>query len=72
MQIKRSISVILTAVLLCMAILMTSCDALSVKKVEEDPTEQLYCDKRRKFNLSPRSGKGCAQKRSFRDLLLKR
>lgn len=41
MQIKRSISVILTAVLLCMAILMTSCDALSVKKVEEDPTEQL-------------------------------
>lgn len=41
MQIKRSISVILTAVLLCMAIVMTSCDALSVKKVEEDPTEQL-------------------------------
>lgn len=41
MQIKRSISVILTAVLLCMSLLMTSCDALSVKKVEEDPTEQL-------------------------------
>ena len=40
MQIKRSISVILTAVLLCMAILMTSCDALSVKKVEEDCKRQ--------------------------------